>query len=89
LPYISASDAIRQSRSAHTAEAPGAILRALGSPGETVVDTKATHLWGVNWLCAENHRMAMLLTGSYFVVGLVERGRRADSADSHTLTSQK
>jgi hypothetical protein len=33
--------------------------------------------------------MAMLLTGSYFVVGLVERGRRADSADSHTLTSQK
>jgi UMF1 family MFS transporter len=44
---------------------------------------------GANWLSAGNHRMAMLLTGSYFVVGLVERRRRADSADSHTPISQK
>jgi UMF1 family MFS transporter len=53
-----------------------------------------------NWLSDGNHRLAMLLTGTYFVAGLlllanvnVERGRRAalvaDSADSQNLTSQR
>jgi UMF1 family MFS transporter len=53
-----------------------------------------------NWLSDGNHRLAMLLTGIYFVAGLlllanvnVERGRRAalvaDSADSQNLTSQR
>ena len=42
----------------------------------------------VTWLTAGDHRLAILVTGSYFVVGLVilagvdvERGRRAASAD--------
>jgi len=53
-----------------------------------------------NWLSAGNHRMAMLLTGSYFVAGLlllanvnVERGRRAameaDSVPTQSLTARK
>ena len=43
----------------------------------------------VSWLSQGNHRLAMLITGSYFVVGLVllagidpERGRRAATAES-------
>lgn len=43
----------------------------------------------VTWITAGDHRLAMLVTGGYFVIGLVilagvdvERGRRAASADS-------
>ena len=53
-----------------------------------------------NLLSAGNHRMAMLVTGSYFIAGLlllanvnVERGRRAallaDSTDTQDLASQR
>ena len=76
--------AARAGRLARAREPAWRVLRSLGAGGQAVFDTGAVDLWRSGWISGGDHRLAILATGSYFVVGLAllagidaGRGRRA------------